>query len=570
MAFSPRVGVYICHCGINIAATVDVAAVAEYAASLPGVVVARAYTYMCSEPGQSLIKNDIAELGLNRVVVASCSPRMHEPTFRATVSDAGMNPYCFEMANIREQCAWVHPGEAATTLKAMQLVASAVAKATLLQPLEVRQVPVIPGGLVIGGGVAGMQAVLDIAEAGYPATLVERSAALGGYVAQLHRTFPTLELAGELVNTLVERVINHPRITVLTNAEVIEVGGYVGNFKVQVRHDGEVVEVPAGAIIVATGFEPFDAQRKPELGYGAYPQVITTLDFERLAAQDFSSLTEPKRVVFIQCVGSRDQAVGNPYCSRICCMVTAKQARLVRQHFPKADVNVFYMDVRAYGKGFEEFYDKAREDGVIYRRGNPSEVIRRGERVVVRAEDTLLGEPVEVEADLVVLAVGMRPRSDTESIAGLLKLARSADGFLLEAHPKLRPVDTAVAGVFLAGACQGPKDASEAIIQARAASAAAMTLLIRGQVQVEAATSFIDEELCAGCGQCAQVCSFSALALHPIRGKMTVNQVLCQGCGSCAVTCPSGAINVHHFTFEQFMAQVEALSDVTTWPLTVS
>ena len=570
MAFTPRVGVYICHCGINIAATVDVAAVAEYAASLPGVVVARAYTYMCSEPGQSLIKTDIAELGLNRVVVASCSPRMHEPTFRATVSDAGMNPYCFEMANIREQCSWVHPGEAATTLKAMQLVASAVAKATLLQPLEVRQVPVIPGGLVIGGGVAGLQAVLDIADAGYPATLVERSEALGGNFAQLFRVFPTLEPAAELLNSLVERVTSHPRITVMTGAEVTDVGGYVGNFKVQVRHDNEVVEVPAGAIIVATGFEPFDPHRKPELGYGAYPQVITTLEFERLEAQDFKLAVEPKRVVFIQCVGSRDQEVGNPYCSRVCCMVTAKQARLVRQRFPKADVNVFYMDVRAYGKGFEEFYDKAREEGVIYRRGNPSEIIRRGERVVVRAEDTLLGEQVEVEADLVVLAVGMRPRADNEVIAGLLKLARSADGFLLEAHPKLRPVDTAVAGVFLAGACQGPKDTSESIIQARAASAAAMTLLMRGQVQVEAATSFIDEELCAGCGQCALVCSFSALSLHPIRGKMTVNQVLCQGCGSCAVTCPSGAINVHHFTFEQFIAQVDALSDVTTWPVSVS
>ncbi len=570
MAFTPRVGVYICHCGINIAATVDVAAVAEYAASLPGVVVARAYTYMCSEPGQSLIKTDIAELGLNRVVVASCSPRMHEPTFRATVSDAGMNPYCFEMANIREQCAWVHPGEAATTLKAMQLVASAVAKAALLQPLEVRQVPVIPGALVIGGGVAGLQAALDIADAGYPATLVERAGALGGNVAQLYRVFPTLEPAAELLNALVERVIQHPRITVMTDAEVTDVGGYVGNFKVQVQRGDQVVELPAGAIIVATGFEPFDAHRKPELGYGAYPQVITTLDFERLSAQDFKPVTEPKRVVFIQCVGSRDQALGNPYCSRVCCMVTAKQARLVRQRFPKADVNVFYMDVRAYGKGFEEFYDKAREEGVIYRRGNPSEIIRRGERVVVRAEDTLLGEPVEVEADLVVLAVGMRPRADSEVVAGLLKLARTADGFLLEAHPKLRPVDTAVAGVFLAGACQGPKDTAESIIQARAASAAAMTLLMRGRVQVEAATSFIDEELCAGCGQCAQVCSFSALSLHPVRGKMTVNQVLCQGCGSCAVTCPSGAINVHHFTFEQFMAQVEALSDVTAWPIPVS
>lgn len=567
MTFTPRVGVYICHCGINIAATVDVTAVAEYAAHLPGVVVSRAYTYMCSDPGQSLIKNDIRELNLDRVVVASCSPRMHEPTFRATVSDAGMNPYCFEMANIREQCSWVHPGSAETTHKAMQLVASAVAKATRLEALEIRQVPVIPAGLVIGGGVAGLQAALDIADAGFQATLVERGTQPGGHVAQLYKIFPTLEPAAELVHELVERVTNHPRIHVMTNSEVIDVGGYVGNFRVQVRRSGDngngpaTVEVPVGAIIVATGYETFDPSLKPELGYGAYPQVITTLDFERLAAQNFNG-SDPKRVVFIQCVGSRDQEVGNPYCSRVCCMVTAKQARLVRERFPKADVNVFYMDVRAYGKGFEEFYDKTREMGVIYRRGNPSEIIRRGERVVVRAEDTLLGEAVEVEADLVVLAVGMRPRADTEAIAGLLKLARSADGFLLEAHPKLRPVDTAVAGVFLAGCCQGPKDTSESVIQARAASSAAMTLLMRGQVQVEAATSFIDEELCAGCGQCAEVCAFSALTLHPVRGVMTVNPVLCQGCSSCAVACPSGAINVHHFTFDQFLAQIDALLEL--------
>ena len=570
MAVSPRIGVYICYCGINISSTVDVEAVAEYAGHLPGVVVARAYTYMCSEPGQGLIKNDITEMNLNRVVVASCSPRMHEPTFRATIADVGLNPYCFEMANIREQCSWVHPSGASTTSKAMQLVASAVAKAGLIGPLEVRQVPVTPSGVVIGGGMAGMQAALDIADSGYPATLIEKSESLGGHVSQLFKVFPTLELAPDLANSLIERVTNHPRITVMTNAEVSEVGGYVGNFEVQVQRGEEVVTVPAGAIVVATGYELFNPSRKPELGYGVYPQVITTQDFERLAAKDFGfNGNEPKRVVFIQCVGSRDQEVGNPYCSRICCMVTAKQARLVRERLPKADINVFYMDVRAYGKGFEEFYDKAREDGIIYRRGNPSEIIRRGDRVVVKAEDTILGEQVEVEADLVVLAVGMIPRADTSAVAGLLKLPRSADGFFLEAHPKLRPVDTAVAGVFLAGCCQGPKDTSESVTQARAASAAAMTLLMRGQVQVDAATSFIDELLCAGCGQCAQVCTFSALTLHPVKGKMTVNPVLCQGCGSCAVTCPSGAINVHHFTFEQFMAQVDALSDVTNWSIPV-
>ena len=561
MAFTPRVGVYVCHCGINIAATVDVAAVAQFASGLPGVVVTRHYTYMCSDPGQVLIKQDIADLNLNRVVVASCSPLMHEPTFRATVTDGGLNPYCFEMANIREQCSWVHPNEMTTTLKAMQLVASAVAKAARLEPLQVRQVPVTPAALVIGGGIAGLESALDIAEAGFEVTLVEKDSRLGGHAARLYSTFPSLEGAPGMINPVIEQVQNHPRIRVLLGAQVAEVGGYVGNFNVKVRQGEAEIETVVGAIVVATGFEAFDARRKPEYGYGQYPQVITTLDFEQLLAGEIKiGERVPQKVAFIQCVGSRDQTLGNPYCSRVCCMVTAKQARLVKQKLPQAEVNVFYMDVRTFGKGFEEFYDQAREDGVLYRRGNPSEIIRRGERVVVRAEDTLLGEPVEVEADLVVLAVGMTPRADTDAVAGLLKLARSADGFFLEAHPKLRPVDTALAGLYLAGACQGPKDITDTVSQARAAAAAALILLMRGQVPVEAATSFVEEDLCAGCGQCAQVCSFSALSLHPVRGVMTVNPVLCQGCGACAAACPSGAINVHHFTFEQFMAQIEALS----------
>jgi len=393
-------------------------------------------------------------------------------------------------------------------------------------------------------------------------TLVESSSALGGHAARLHRTFPTLESVADLINPMIERVMTHPRITVLIGAELDEVGGYVGNFHARIRQGDETHEVSAGTIIVATGYQVFDARRKPELGYGNYPQVITTLDFEQFAAGPIQiNGQEPKQVVFIQCVGSRDRSVGNPYCSRICCMVTAKQASLVRERLPNSNVTVFYMDVRAFGKGFEEFYDATRGKGVLYRRGNPSEIIRRGDKVVVRAEDTLLGEQVEVEADLVVLAVGMTPRADTGAVAGLLKLARSADGFFLEAHPKLRPVDTAMAGLFLAGACQGPKDITETVAQARAAASAALIPLMRGQVPVEAATSFVEEELCAGCGQCAQICAYSALTLHPVRGKMTVNPVLCQGCGACAAACPSGAINVHHFTFDQYLSQIDALTE---------
>ena len=595
MINSPKVGVYICHCGINIAATVDVAAVTDYAAHLPHVVIARNYTYMCSDPGQALIKNDIAEHNLNRIVVASCSPRMHEPTFRAVIAEAGLNPYCLEMANIREHCSWVHPQGTFTTEKAMQLVASAVAKATWLEPLQTRQVSITPSAVIVGGGIAGMQSALDLADAGFQTTIIEHASQPGGHAAQFYRTFPTLEPAGALVHELVERVNHHPCINLMTESEVTDVSGYVGNFQVKVKRNEETTNVPAGAIIVATGFETFDPHLKPELGYGKYPQVMTTLEFEYVtpalasgasvargdspeaipnlvgdcfAAESPSTSLRAaarndmvKSIVFIQCVGSRDQTVGNPYCSRVCCMVTAKQARLVREQFPNANVTVFYMDVRAFGKGFEEFYDQAREDGVLYRRGNPSEIIKRGDRVVVRAEDTLLSEQVEVEADLVVLAVGMKPRADSEAVAQLLKLSRSGDGFFMEAHPKLRPVETSMAGVFLAGCCQAPKDIADSISQARAAASAAMIPLMRGQVQVDAATSFIDEELCSGCGQCADYCNFSALSLHPVRGKMTVNAVLCQGCGACATACPSKAIKVHQFTFEQIMAQMDALTD---------
>ncbi|MDL1911943.1 CoB--CoM heterodisulfide reductase iron-sulfur subunit A family protein [Chloroflexi bacterium CFX6] len=591
MTNSPRVGVYICHCGINIAATVDIDAVTEFAARLPYVAVARNYTYMCSDPGQALIKGDIVEHNLNRVVVASCSPRMHEPTFRAAIAEAGLNPYCLEMANIREQCSWVHPQGISTTEKAMQLVASAVAKAARLEPLRTRQVSITPAAVVIGGGISGMQSALDLADAGFQVSIVEHATQAGGHVAQIYKTFPTLEPAGLLVHELIERVNAHPNIHLMTESEVTDVSGYVGNFNVKVKRNEETMDVPAGAIIVATGFETFNPRLKPELGYGIYPQVVTTLEMEHVIARsgaerhdeaisnsrEIASPTswarnDIKSVVFIQCVGSRDssltptplpkgegQGVRADYCSRVCCMVTAKQARLVREQFPDANVTVFYMDVRAFGKGFEEFYDQAREDGVIYRRGNPSEIVKRGDRVAVRAEDTLLSQQVEVEADLVVLAVGMKPRSDSEAVAQLLKLSRSGDGFFMEAHPKLRPVDTSMAGVFLAGCCQSPKDIADSISQARAAASAAMIPLMRGEVQVDAATSFIDEELCSGCGQCADYCNFAALSLHPVRGRMTVNAVLCQGCGACATACPSKAIKVHQFTFEQVMAQVDAL-----------
>ena len=569
---APKVGVYICHCGINIAHTVDVEAVAQAAQELPNVTVARDYIYMCSDPGQQLIQDDIRELGLNRVVVASCSPRMHELTFRRVVQAAGLNPYFLQIANIREQCSWVHSDRESATEKAQGIVSSAVARACLLQPLEERDTEVTPAALVIGGGIAGLQASLDIADAGFKAYLVEKQATVGGHVAQLARTFPTLDNVQTLLAELVERAQAHPNIDLLTNSRVLEVDGFIGNFRAQVGAQPSdslpetTAELAVGAIIVATGFDVFDASLKSEFGYGAYESVITGPELEeRLMESEASNGASPlgdgaiKDVVFIQCVGSRDRNLGNAYCSRVCCMSTAKQAHLVREELPDARITVFYTDVRAFGKGFEEFYDRVREERVLYRRGNPSEIYKRGERLVVRAEDTLLGKPVEVEADLVVLATGLVPRSDADEIGSLLKLSRSQDGFLMELHPKLGPVDTTTDGVFLAGCCQGPKDITDTIAQAKAAASSALIPLSVGRVRVESITCAVDPLLCSGCGLCAEACVYGALVLDEHRGIMTANQVLCKGCGACSTACPSGAIVLNHFTPDQILAEVESV-----------
>jgi heterodisulfide reductase subunit A len=643
-----RIGVYICHCGINIAATVDIEKVTAFARTLPHVTIARNYQYMCSDPGQDLIKNDIKNLGLDRIVVSACSPRMHEITYRNAVRSAGLNPYFFEMANIREQCSWVHPSKEEGTKKAMDLIASAVAKVSLHEALEENEAAVTPRVLVIGGGIAGIQASLDVAHSGFEVYVVEKSPTLGGHLTQLDRTFPNLDETSAILSPKLEEVQKHPLIHPLTQSEVEEVEGFVGNFKVKVKHDPRYVDpekctcckkceevcpvrvpsefnmglaerpaiylpsptavpfsyvidsnsclffqkgecgkckeicpegavqfeevgmefqVEVGTIVVATGYDPFDPKLKPEFGYGLYRNVMTALEFERLLSTSGPTQgkieingKEPKSIFFIQCVGSRDKTVGNEYCSRVCCMFTAKQASLVKDRIPDARVSICYIDIRAFGKGCEEFYEQAQKKGIFYRKGIPSEIYQRSGKLMIKAEDELLGEAYEEEADLVVLATGLTQRRDADQLRSLLKLSQGPDHFYLEAHPKMRPLDTATDGIFLAGTCQGPKDISDTLAQAHGAASRATIPLFAGRVKIEPITAIVDQLMCAGCGLCEQVCEFRALKIDPYRKVMTVNEALCKGCGACNATCPSGAISLRHFKTEQIIAQIRELS----------
>jgi heterodisulfide reductase subunit A len=645
--FSMRVGVYICHCGINIADHVDVAAVRDFAQSLPQVAIARDYTYMCSDPGQELIMRDIETEHLDRIVVAACSPLMHEKTFRKVLSKSGLNPYFLEIANIREHCSWVHGDRAGATQKARDLVSAAIGKAILLEPLESREKSIIPASLVIGGGIAGIQAALDIAESGFQVFLVERTSLLGGHVARLNRTFPYLEEAEPIIGSKIEALVSHPRISVLTRSEIEAVEGSVGNFRIEIRREPRYIDqdkcndcgdclgscpvdvpnelnygldtrkaiyrlpsesaptgpridpyaclriqgqpcdrcekacpvraidfsqetsvedVEVGTIVVATGHAIFDATKKPELGYGLYEQVLTASQFERLTSP--RGPTEgsvilggkvPKTIAFIHCVGSRDKGVGNEYCSRVCCTYTAKQALWVREHMPDTEVTVFYIDVRTFGKGYEELYERAQKSGVIYKKGVPSEIFKRGEQVFLRGEDALLSQPYEQTFDLVVLATGLVASEGVQTLGSLLKLSRSPDGFFMEVHPKLRPLDTAADGIFLAGTCQGPKDIADTLAQAHGAASRATTVLFRNKVDIDPVTAFIDEGICSGCGICEEICEYGALRLDPYRHVMTIDTTLCKGCGACNSTCPAGAISLRHFKPDQIMAQVYAL-----------
>jgi heterodisulfide reductase subunit A len=643
-----KIGVYICHCGINIADHVDVEAVRCFAENHPHVAIARDYTYLCSDPGQDLIINDIEKYQLNRIVVAACSPTMHEGTFRKTISKSGLNPYFLEIANIREQCSWVHADRARATEKAKDLVLGAIAKAALLEPLEETEVPVTPSSLVIGGGISGLQSALDIADSGLKVFLVERNPSIGGHMAQLNKTYPTMEMANDLILAKMRRAEENSEIEILTCTEIVAVEGFVGNFTISMRkkpryvdplecnscgkcgeicpvrvpnefnlgldhrpaiylpfseaiphsyvvdpdacqyvargecgkcveicpsgaidftQEEEVKTIEVGTIVIATGFEPFDAKLKPEFGYDRYERVLTGLELERLLSPlgpTGGNLPahwgEPENIVFIQCVGSRDKTIGNEYCSRICCMYTAKQANLLREQFPRARITVCYIDIRAFGKGYEEFYERVQKAGVIYRKGTPSEIYKKGEKLVVKAEDSLSGEVYEEEADLVVLATGVTPSREADKLRNLLKLSQGPDRFYMEAHPKLRPLDTAVDGIYLSGTCQGPKDIADTVSHAHGTASRATIPLFQGKVKIEPITASIDAEICSGCGLCEEVCEYGALRKDEYWGRMTVNAALCKGCGACHSVCPVKAIMIRQFKTEQVLVQIEMMA----------
>jgi heterodisulfide reductase subunit A len=652
-----RIGFYVCHCGTNIAAMVDVKAVAEYAAALPGVVVSREYKYMCSDPGQELIRQDIVEHKLNRVVVASCSPLLHEETFRGAVAKGGLNPFCFQMVNIREHDSWVHLDRARATEKAIALVRAAIGRVAFHKPLERKRVSIHPDVLIVGGGIAGIHAALTLANAGKHVYLVEREPTIGGNMAKFDKTFPTLDCAACILTPKMTSVKKHPNITLWTLSEVTGVEGYVGNFQVTVtrkpryineelcvgclecieacvykqakvpdefnlglgkrkpiyisfpqavpqipvidpetcidfksgrckktcieacadRHaidlkqQPKVETVPVGAIILATGYQTFDARKVPNYGYGVYPNVYTSMEVERLINASGPTGGEvvlrdgrkPESIGIIHCVGSRDEKT-NKWCSRVCCMYSLKLAHLLKEH-TGAEIHNFYIDMRTPGKGYEEFYNKLLEEGVHMIRGRVAEVTdwattpEEEGKLVMTAEDTLISFVRRVPVDMVVLSVGLVPHDDAQDVRRLFNISCSPEGWFLERHPKLAPVNTFTDGIFIAGACQAPKDIPDAVAQAGAAAAEAMVLIDKGYVEMEPNAAYILEEECSGCKTCITLCPYSAISFLSDKKVAQINEVLCKGCGTCVAACPSGSIMQNLFEDDEIFKEIEGV-----------
>ena len=566
----PRIGVFVCHCGINIGAVVDVKSVVEYAKTLPQVVYAEENLYSCSQDTQERIKSLIKEHNLNRVVVASCSPRTHEPLFQETIQEVGLNRYLFELANIRDQCSWVHMNEkGAATEKAKDLVRMAVARAGLIQPLKRLTLNLTPSALVLGGGIAGMVSALNLADQGFKVYLVEKEAALGGMARSLYFTLEG-EKVQDFLNELVNRVQKHPGITVYKNADLKEVSGYVGNYTstIELKGTTEPVELKHGVAVIATGAKEY---KTTEYGYGKDRRVLTQHDLDDELFKKSTRLKHIKNVVMIQCVGSRNEE--HPYCSRICCSQAVKNALALKTLIPEVNIYILYRDMRTYGLK-EDYYRKAREAGIIFIRYDaasmPEVKFFKGEdeeSLVVIAHDPFLGAKLSIDADLLILSVATVPQEENKEIAQRFKVPLTSEGFFLEAHVKLRPVDFATEGVFLCGMAHYPKHIDETIAQANAVGSRAGALLSRGVVEAEANISVVDEKRCKGCGLCVEVCPYNAITLEdrvtqletlPFNArKAVINPASCKGCGSCAATCPLGAITPLHYTTGQIEAMID-------------
>lgn len=660
-----RIGVFVCWCGSNIAATVDVARVSDVLAHEPGVVFSANYQYMCSQAGQELIKNAVKEHNLSGIVVCSCSPRMHEATFRKTAAAAGINSYMVEIANIREQCSWVHKDKMTGTEKAIILGRAAIAKVALNVPLIPGKASVTKRALVIGGGIAGIQTALDIADAGFEVDIVEKQPTIGGKMAQLDKTFPTLDCAACILTPKMVDVAQNDKIRIFSYSEVCQVDGFVGNFNVKIKkharfvdetkctgcglctekcpqkgipnefnlnmdtrraiyipfaqaipkvavidsehcnmlkngkcgvcskicaagainykQQDEIIEESYGAIVAATGFNPISLDKFDEFAYNQSKDVVTSLEFERLmnAAGPTGGVLlrpsdgkHPHTIVFVQCVGSRcsaDAEKGKEYCSKICCMYTAKHAMLTREKYPDTEVYVFYIDVRTPGKNFDEFYRRAVEQyGVHYVKGMVGKVMPEGDKLVVQASDLLDNKQLHISADMVVLAAAIEPDKSARPLATMLTASMDTNDFFTEAHPKLRPVESPTAGVFLSGACQGPKDIPETVAQAGAAASKVIGLLCKNELVGNPCVAHSDENMCTGCSLCERVCPYGAITYlnkefkQPdrsikLRRVASVNDAVCQGCGACTVACPSGAMDLKGFSVQQIMAEVDAV-----------
>jgi heterodisulfide reductase subunit A2 len=565
----PRIGVYICWCGSNIANLIDVHQVAEKAKEFPFVVFSRDYKYMCSDPGQESLIADIKQHNLNRIVVAACSPRIHEPTFRRALEQAGLNPYMLQIANIREQDSWVHIDREYATLKALSLVKAAVNRVKYHEPLNKRFVEVNQATLVIGGGITGLTAALEIAQAGKQVFLVERSDQLGGMLADIDLTYPNLESAQQVLKPRIQQVLNHKLIEVFMNTTLSDMSGYVGNFETKVNQNGQEKELQFGNIIVATGLKPFDPTVIQEYGYGKIPDVITSLELEKkLREADLRTSfgVEPANIAVIHCVGSRNEQF-HPYCSRTCCQTALKYSSQLRSLLPNANLFQIYADMRAYGKGCEEFYTNTSRNKVLflmYDQKNGLPVIEKAPEqdpagMIIILEEKLSGETVEVPADMVILMTAMEGRKDAKDVGRLVGISLCGNDFFIERHPKLDPISTTTDGVFIAGSCHSPKSIPESIAQAKAAAAKVLASIAMGNIEVEVAVSRVNEDVCCGCQTCIMVCPYKAIHFDEEKHVSVVNEALCKGCGTCGSTCPTGAIKSLHFTDTQILSQIEGL-----------